>query len=272
METSLPVPLEESAAAAVSGKLYVMGGFDAAGNSLSTVYVFDGNAWSSGPPLPLGVDHPAAATLNDRVYLSGGHGDGGDSARLFRLDAASWTELAPMRHARGAHALIPAGGRLYAIGGNISAGDVAPAEVYDLGSGQWRDLPALPAPRNHVAGFAQGTSACAAGGRYPTTAQVDCFNFESMTWNHLPDLPRPTSGAGAAVLDDGSVVVMGGEVPEESSIVDQFARLSSSNAWSATETMLVPRHGFQLAVFQGRAWACGGGGGLRPVATCTSIV
>jgi hypothetical protein len=38
--------------------------------------------------------------------------------------------------------------------------------------------------------------------------------------------------------------------------------------------MLVPRHGFELAMFQGRAWACGGGSqpGLHPVATCTSIL
>jgi hypothetical protein len=38
--------------------------------------------------------------------------------------------------------------------------------------------------------------------------------------------------------------------------------------------MLVPRHGFQLAVFEGRAWACGGGSlaGLHPVATCTSVL
>jgi len=38
--------------------------------------------------------------------------------------------------------------------------------------------------------------------------------------------------------------------------------------------MLVPRHGFQLALFEGRAWACGGGSsaGLHPVATCTSVL
>jgi hypothetical protein len=37
--------------------------------------------------------------------------------------------------------------------------------------------------------------------------------------------------------------------------------------------MLVPRHGFELALFDGRAWACGGATlpGLHPVATCTSL-
>ena len=78
----------------------------------------------------------------------------------------------------------------------------------------------------------------------------------------------------AATLDDGRVIVMGGQDAQESRIVDQLARLPSSNQWTATETMLVPRHGFELAVFEGRAWACGGGSqaGLHPVATCTSVL
>lgn len=274
VEAPLPVPLEESAAAAAGGKLYVMGGFDAVGRSLTSVYVFDGSVWGLGPSLPLGLDHASAATLDGRLYLSGGHSGGGDSARVFRLDGTSWTELVQMRHARGGHALIAAAGRLYAIGGNTAAANVAPAEVYDPQSGQWSDLPALPAPRNHVAGFVYGANVCAAGGRSPNVARVDCFNFENMTWVRLPDLPRPTSGSGAATLEDGSVIVMGGQDAQESTIVDQLARLPTTNQWTAAETMLVPRHGFELAVFGGRAWACGGGSlaGLHPVATCTSVL
>src|SRR2546422_11737973 len=48
MEQSLPAPVEETAAAAAGGKLYVMGGFNAAGASLNVVYVFDGTSWMSG--------------------------------------------------------------------------------------------------------------------------------------------------------------------------------------------------------------------------------
>src|SRR5216683_1058654 len=177
METSLPVALEESGAAAAGGKLYVVGGFDAAGNSLRTVWIFDGSAWSAGPRLPLGLDHPSAAALDDHVYVAGGHSFGRDSARVFRLDGGSWTELAPMHHARGGHALLAAAGRLYAIGGNTASANVAPAEVYDPGSGAWSDLPSLPTPRNHVSGFVFGANVCVAGGRSPATTRVDCFNF-----------------------------------------------------------------------------------------------
>src|SRR2546428_5557238 len=146
-EPSLPMALQEAAAAAAGGRLYVMGGFDAAGNSLRTVWVFDGSAWSAGPPLPLGLDHASATTLDDHVYVAGGHSFGRDSPRLFRLVGSTWTEGAPMRHPRGGHALIAAAGKLYAIGGNTASANVAPAEVYDPGSGAWSDLPSLPAPR-----------------------------------------------------------------------------------------------------------------------------
>jgi N-acetylneuraminic acid mutarotase len=269
------VSLEESAAAEAAGKLYVIGGFDAVGNSLRTVWVFDGSRWSPGPALPLGLDHTSAATLNDQVYVAGGHSFGSDSPRFFRLDGARWTELPRMRHARGGHALIAGAGRLYVIGGNTAdAINVPPAELYDPAKGAWSDLPSLPQPRNHVAGFVFGADVCAAGGRSPATSHVDCYNVDSSAWVRLPNMPWPTSGAGATTVGDGTAVVLGGQDASETMLNTQFARLTISGSWTVVGAMLVPRHGFELAMFEGRAWACGGGAmpGLHPVATCTSVV
>jgi hypothetical protein len=272
-ETSLPAPVEETAAAAAGGKLYIMGGFNAAGASLSTVYVFDGTSWTSGTRLPLGLDHASATTLNDQVYIAGGHSFGADSARLYRLDGSSWTQLAPMHYARGGHALIAAGGKLYAIGGNTARGNVGPAESYDPASNSWTVLASLPVPRNHVAGFDGGGVACVAGGRSPTTGRVDCLEVNVLEWKRqLADLPVPTSGGGSIAFNDGTAIVLGGQDASETRIVNQFVYLVGEN-WVGAGTMLVPRHGFELAMFNGRAWACGGGvaPGLHPVATCTSI-
>jgi len=271
-EAALPVALEEAAAASAGGNLYVIGGFDAAGNSLRTVWVFDGSAWHAGPRLPLGLDHASAASLGDRIYVAGGHSFGRDSARVFRLDGGAWTELAPMHHARGGHTLLAAPDRLYAIGGNTAAVNVAPVEVYDPGTGAWSDVSSFPSPRNHVAGFVFGNSVCAAGGRSPTKTRVDCFDLDSSAWVRLPDLPTATSGAGAAAMDDGRVVIMGGQNAQESNIVNEV-ELLEPGAWAILGPMLVPRHGFELAPFEGRAWACGGGSlpGLHPVSACTSV-
>jgi Kelch motif protein len=272
VEPSLPVPVEETAAAAAGGKLYVMGGFNAAGASLATVYVFDGSSWSAGPRLPLPLDHPSAATLDDHVYIAGGHSNGADSARVFRFDGDRWTELARMHFARGGHALVAAAGKLYAMGGNTAAGNVSAVEAYDPSSNAWTLVGTLPQPRNHVMGFVGGGAACVAGGRSPTTAHVDCLDPGSRTWSRIANLPVATSGGGAADFENGDTIVLGGEDASESRIVDQFV-YASPQAWASAGGMLAPRHGFELALFNGRAWACGGGvaPGLHPVATCTSL-
>ena len=269
----MPMALEEAAAATSGGKLYVIGGFDAAGNSLRTVWVFDGKAWSAGPQLPIGLDHTSAAELGGHVYVAGGHSFGRDSALVFRLDGRAWTKVASLHHARGGHTLLATTNRLYVLGGNSVFANVGPAEVYDPQTGAWRDLSSLPVPRNHVSGFVLGSEVCAAGGRPPATARVDCYDTVSSKWVRLPNLPVPTSGAGATTLANGSAVVLGGQNAQETKIVTQVAWLNGTRAWRTEGAMLVPRHGFELAMFAGRAWACGGGSapGLHPVATCTSV-
>jgi hypothetical protein len=272
-EPSLPAPVEETAAAAAGGRLYVMGGFNAAGASLSSVYVFDGASWTTGPRLPLPLDHPSAATLNDHVYIAGGHSNGSDSARVFRLDGDHWTAVAPMHFARGGHSLTATNGRLYAIGGNTAAGNVGPAESYNPDTDSWSVYAPLPVPRNHVLGFATDDVACVAGGRSPTTGRVDCLLVITGEWaRKIGDLPQPTSGGGAAAFDNGDMIAVGGQDASETRIVDQFV-FERAEGWISAGKMLVPRHGFELAIYNGRAWACGGGTapGLHPVATCTSL-
>jgi Kelch motif protein len=272
-EPSLPALVEETAAAAGGGRLYVMGGFNAAGASLRTVYVFDGERWSAGPRLPLPLDHAAAATIDDRVYVAGGHSNGTDSARLFRLDGNGWTALASMHFARGGHALVAVSGKLYVLGGNTSRANVAAIESYDPSTNRWTVLGSLPQPRNHVMGFPIGAAACVAGGRTPTSARVDCFNTPPRMLFRLGDLPAATSGGGAITFPSGEAIVLGGEDASEGRMIDQVAFYSTGGAWRASQKMLAPRHGFELALFNGRAWACGGGSapGLHPVATCTSL-
>src|SRR5438093_1432485 len=166
-----------------------------------------------------------------------------------------------------------AGGSLYVMGGFNSRGNVGPAEAYDPANNAWTVLPSLPVARNHVSGFWAGGAACVAGGRSPTTARVDCFDPAAGAWSRLPDLPQPASGAGATTFASGDVVMTGGQDASETRIVDQLAFYPPGGSWISPDKMLSPRHGFELAVFEGRAWACGGGSapGLHPVATCTSL-
>jgi len=246
-EPSLPQPREETAAAAVDGGLYVIGGYDAAGQDTNSVYVFDGRRWKPGPPLPLAVDHPAAAVVAGHLYVAGGFSGGVATDRTFTLSPSgrAWTTTASLHHARGALALVAVGTSLYAIGGKESDGrEVTTVEVYRLASRRWTDSGTLANPRDHAAGFAYRGWACAAGGRTPNTARVDCYDPGRRSWHRLPDLPVATSGAGATAYR-GEVLVGGGELAGEGGkVIAQLARFVGGR-WRA-DRMLIPRHGIEF--------------------------
>ena len=66
----------------------------------------------------------------------------------------AWREVAPRQRACGARALVASGAiGLYVIGGRDGSTEVAVPEAYDpRADARQDDLPAMPAPRNHLAG------------------------------------------------------------------------------------------------------------------------
>jgi hypothetical protein len=272
-EPAIPVALQEGAAAAAGGRLVVVGGYDTARNSSNDVFVFDGAQWRGGPSLPIRVNHPGAATIGQDVYVVGGFTPEGATSRAFVLapGAGQWREIAPMRRARGALALVAFDGRLYAIGGRDGSVEVGVTESYDPRTQAWSDHTALPDPRNHLAGFVDGTAVCVAGGRTPSTStRVDCVDPQTGVWSPRATLPIATSGAAAAELGDATMVA-GGESAGETSLV-AVVQMLRGGQWH-DEPMLLPRHGTAFAIYRGRLWLCGGATspGYAAVSTCTSV-
>jgi N-acetylneuraminic acid mutarotase len=273
VETSLPSAVQETAAAATATNLYVIGGYDANGQSVASVFVFDGARWADGPTLPIAVNHPAAAVLNGDVYVAGGFTSGSATNRVFVLarGATAWTEVSSMHASRAAAALLAVGQYLYAIGGLAGSTQIAQVERYDPATNAWTDLTQLSHPRNHVAGYVDGQLACVAGGREPSTSNsVDCLDTTTTSWRPGIPLPTPTSGA-AAGLVNGVLTVTGGESSGETALVPLVQELRGIS-WSS-QPMTDPRHGTAYAQFQGRFWMCGGATapGYHASTTCTSM-
>ncbi|HWD07651.1 MAG TPA: hypothetical protein VHA57_01015 [Actinomycetota bacterium] len=272
-EPSMPAAVQEVGSAATPNDLYVIGGYNAAGASTSGVYVFNGTSWSTGPPLPEAVNHPAAAAIGTTVIVAGGFTAAGATNRVFVLPsgARSWVEAAPMKRARGALTLLTVAGKVYAIGGLDGSSEVAIPEIFNPNTGAWTDLPPMPNPRDHAAGYVDGSFACVAGGRQPTTSvAIDCLDTTTSTWQAEVSLPTATSGAAAGIF--GSlIVVAGGEPVPETHLVTVVQELHRGT-WG-NEPMLVPRHGTSDAMFGGRLWMCGGATApaIHPTPDCTSI-
>ena len=273
VEASLPSAVQETAAAATATKLYVVGGYDANGQSVASVFVFDGARWANGASFPIAVNHPAAAVLNGDVFVAGGFTSGSATNRVFVLahGATTWKEIASMHTAGAAAALLTVGRSLYVIGGIAGSTQIAQVERYDPATNTWTDITQMPRPRNHVAGYVNGQLACVAGGREPSTSNaVDCLDTTTTTWRPGIPLPTPTSGAAAGIVN-GVLTVAGGESSGESALVPLVQELRGIS-WS-TQAMIDPRHGTGYANYQGRFWMCGGATapGYHAATTCTSI-
>ena len=71
---SLPKPLHHIGAAAVNGKIYLIGGYITGVGSVATVYEYDPvvDRWNVKQPMPAGRSGIAAAVLEGKVFVFGG--------------------------------------------------------------------------------------------------------------------------------------------------------------------------------------------------------
>ena len=134
-------------AAALDGKLYVIGGSEQDRGFLDRVEIYDpaANAWQAGPPIPAGREAMGLATAEGKLYAIGGvrHSVRGD-VYIFDPGAGRWTAGAPMPTPRRSFAIVADGPRLWCIGGVGARGYSSQAEVYDTRANRWSAGPPHP--------------------------------------------------------------------------------------------------------------------------------
>ena len=92
-----PDARSEVVAAAVDGRVAVLGGFTPSGEASARADIFDPDGgWSRLPDLPLALHHAMAASDGHRLYVAGGYanpsGLSAPSNRAFVLDVAGGAE------------------------------------------------------------------------------------------------------------------------------------------------------------------------------------
>ncbi|MBX3629871.1 MAG: galactose oxidase [Nitrosomonas sp.] len=273
-----PSKRTEVAAAALDGKIYVVGGFsrpsfsnvlDFAISRDIEVYDPAADAWSTTTPLPEGRHHAGIAVLDGFLYVVGGFAKSGFSVwravnTVYQFDPATqiWRERAPMPTARGALGVAAYQGRLYAIGGYDGEQNSGATEIYDPGTNTWSIAASLSAPRDHLAIAAAGAAIYAIGGRSnlkykQNTAVVEAYDPDTNQWRYAANLPAARSGIAAGVIE-GHIYVLGGE-SGEGTFDTHEKYIPEENRWIAVASMPTARHGLGVAVAGKRLYAIGGG-------------
>ncbi len=273
-----PSKRTEVSAAALDGKIYVVGGFSrpSFSNVLDfaisrDVEVYDPatDVWSTTTPLPEGRHHAGIAVLDGFLYIVGGFAKSGFSVwravnTVYQLDPATqlWRERAPMPTARGALGVAVHQGRLYAVGGYDGEQNSGATEIYNPETDTWSTAAPLSAPRDHLAVAAAGSAIYAIGGRsnlkyQQNTAVVEAYDPNTNQWRYAASLPTARSGIAAGVIE-GQIHVLGGESGEGT--FDMHEKyIAEENRWITVASMPTARHGLGVAVVGKRLYAVSGG-------------
>ena len=149
----MPTGLNGGEAGFLQGKIYVPGGFTAAGTISSQHLAYDvaANSWTMPAQPPSGAALYSLAVDEPRgvFYVTGGSGASlsTTAARAYDPMTNGWTDLTPMGTARSGHESAVIEGKLYVAGGQGTASGLSSGEVYDFGSKQWSPIARLNAPR-----------------------------------------------------------------------------------------------------------------------------
>ena len=229
----LPAALHHVNAAALSGKLYVVGalgasGFDAVGASYE--YDPESDRWTPRSPMPAGTERGASgvAVVGPRIYVAGGlRGTSVGDVSAYEPAGDRWEALPAMPGPRDHLVACAVGEVLFAIGGR---------------------------------GPAVGLS-----------GRADAFDPKSQRWSSRRAMPTPRAGCGAAVVA-GRIVVVGGEgnrTRADGIFPEVEAYDPAADSWAALPPMSTPRHGLGAVEIQGKLYAPGGAtrAGFGAVAT-----
>lgn len=167
-----------AAAGVLAGRLHVAGGWNAnnaASASLTRHDVYDPGlaGWVGAAALPTARNAAGGAVVDGRFYVVGGRSPGIRSTdqqplavvEVYTPEADRWDAAAPMPSARGSLAAAALGGRVYAFGGEDSAGAVSNAvERLDPGTGLWTTLTPMPYRSHGLGAVAVGEDLYVMGG------------------------------------------------------------------------------------------------------------
>ncbi|MGI8983894.1 MAG: Kelch repeat-containing protein [Acidimicrobiales bacterium] len=217
-------------------------------DATTEIYNVAANTWTttSGAMSTPRFEHTATALDDGRVLIAGGQGPPisgivGTLASTEIYDPAvdSFRKSNDMGDARANHTALRLPDRTVMViggaGGENASLSLSTAEVYDPTDGSWTSAGALTGSRSgHVAAvFADGRVVVAGGesitrGNRRALATAEIFALDVREWRSAGNMECPRSEASAALLGDGSVLVVAGDFaapgqqPDPKGCVDRY--------------------------------------------------
>ena len=220
----LPQPNNHGMAAAVDGKIYLIGGQttdDQQGASaVNTVYELDPaqGTWVEKAPMPTARSGGVAVALDGKIYVAAGRVPRGHDFAVYDPAANEWQTLPNLPTQRNHVTGVALNGRVHIVGGRLGNG-LSPLksdahEVFDPQTGTWTNAAPLLRGRSGMNGtVARGCFHLWGGEAPPPVGMIadhDYYDPRNNTWSSLRPMPIPVHGVVGSAFVAGLIWVTGG--------------------------------------------------------------
>jgi N-acetylneuraminic acid mutarotase len=166
------------AAAALGGRIHVVGGSD--GGALREHEVYDpvADRWTRLASMPTARDHLAAAAFQGRLWAIGGRssflGDQYAAVEIYDPASDTWDAGVPLPEGRGGIAAVAVSDRIYVFGGESPLRIFSATEMYDPAATRWIAKESMRTPRHGIGAVLVGGRVWIPGGATrPGAARTD---------------------------------------------------------------------------------------------------
>ena len=229
VKAMLPMPTDNPAAAAYSGKLYILGGFNASGTPLNTCLEYNPvtNTIAAKSPMPLARGGDGAIVINNKIYLFGGAITAGPPpittfSDIQEYDPATdtWQIVGMLPTARWGVALEVINSTVFIIGGSDNQQMLTLNEAgrfdTDKNIGDWMTGEPMPTARSGAASGVVNGKIFVLGGSNTlnpppagTMATVEAYDPLTGMWTTMAPLIEPRFAGGDATVGD-NIYIAGG--------------------------------------------------------------
>jgi N-acetylneuraminic acid mutarotase len=216
----LPAFNNHGMAAAVNGKIYLIGGQTAADGDpyVDTVYELDPTKgqWVQKSRMPTARSAGVALVHEGKIYVAGGRPPRGHDFAVYDPTADKW-DILPMLPTQRNHmtgAVID--GRIHVVGGRLGPGlsleKTSVHEVYDPQTQTWATAAPLPSGRSGMNGVMAKGCFHVWGGEEPAgmIPNHEYYDPKKDQWTRLRDMPIPIHGINGSAYRNDLIWVVGG--------------------------------------------------------------
>jgi hypothetical protein len=216
----LPQPNNHGMAAAVNGKIYLIGGQLTADQEgyVDTVYELDPatGVWVEKARMPTARSGGVAVVHGGNIYVAGGRVPRGSDFAVYDPAADRWEVLPNLPSQRNHITGAAINGRIHIVGGRLGNG-LSPLksdanEVFDPQTRTWTTAAPMLSGRSGINGVMARGCFHVWGGEAPTgmTPQHEYYDPRTDQWSSLPNMPIPVHGVVGSAFVDGLIWVTGG--------------------------------------------------------------